>query len=713
MDTAFAGSEFSHEATFTVGEMNDPPIISSIEKQQTIIDYPISIPFQLTDSGGGQIRISVSSSLTSLVMPENIRFTGTNITSDGSNYTIHTTASMPEDITMVIQPVSGQSGDAMLTITVDDSEMFVQESLNLSVLPLFTEDKDIDLPGISKGSVTFGDYDNDGDLDIFITGSSDSDRIAKVYRNTGSTYSKDTAIYLPGVYVSTGAFGDYDQDGDLDILYSGFCCFAKLYRNTNGSFFEDTYFDEFRAGSVAFGDYDNDGDLDIIVSGYTTNTVTKVYQNTGGNFSEDTSINLPGVSSSAIKFGDYDNDADLDILVTGSGIAKVYRNTWGTFSEDTNINLPGISSSSADFGDYDNDGDLDIIISGESDEGRITKIYRNLGGNFSELTATNLTGVDNSSIAFGDYDNDGDLDVLITGNSDIGRIAKVYRNTGVSFIEDTDISFPGVDNSSAAFGDYDNDGDLDILIAGESDNGKIANIYRNNTIISNTLPSSPSQLSSIVTGEKVQLSWSAGSDGQTVSQGLNYNLRIGSSSGACDILSPMSLSLTSGYRQIPSKGQFQNLTTTIFINKVGTYYWSVQAIDTAFAGSSFSEEYSFTIIDTGPTPGNNGLITSSSLNPSASESHFSWSVASDSLSLTNALEYRIYTSNVSYGDHVIAWESFASAQSNWFNHTNTFLITNQDPFKASYFLQLLFVMNLAIKRFMNNYIWRSIMRYPI
>jgi len=151
---------------------NTAPNIIQIENQQTVIDFPISIPFQLTDTEGGDMRISAASSLTALVMPENIRFTGTNITSDGQNYTIHASASMPENITMMVQPVSGQSGTSTITLNIDDSGKMSQVAFEFSVLSQFTEDENISLSGVSNGSVVFGDYDNDGDLDILLTGTS-------------------------------------------------------------------------------------------------------------------------------------------------------------------------------------------------------------------------------------------------------------------------------------------------------------------------------------------------------------------------------------------------------------------------------------------------------------------------------------------------------------------------------------------------------------
>ena len=99
---------------------------------------------------------------------------------------------------------------------------------------------------------------------------------------------------------------------------------------------------------------------------------------------------------------------------------------------------------------------------------RISKIYRNNGDNtFTEQTSIALTGVSISSVAWGDYDNDGDLDILLTGSTDSGNISKIYRNNGDNtFTEQTSIALTGVDNSSVAWGDYDNDGDLDILLTG-------------------------------------------------------------------------------------------------------------------------------------------------------------------------------------------------------------------------------------------------------
>jgi predicted nucleotidyltransferase len=135
------------------------------------------------------------------------------------------------------------------------------------------------------------------------------------------------------------------------------------------------------------------------------------------------------------------------------------------------------------WGDYDNDGDLDILLTGrDSGSTRIAKVYQNTGSGFGEVYAGSLTAVSSSSVAWGDYDNDGDLDILLTGwDTNEIPVAKIYQNTGSGFSEVYAGSLPGVRQGSAVWGDYDNDGDLDILLTGFNDDSSsaIAKIYRN------------------------------------------------------------------------------------------------------------------------------------------------------------------------------------------------------------------------------------------
>ncbi|KPA08772.1 hypothetical protein MHK_011026, partial [Candidatus Magnetomorum sp. HK-1] len=148
---------------------------------------------------------------------------------------------------------------------------------------------------------------------------------------------------------------------------------------------------------------------------------------------------------------------------------------------------------------------------------RISKLYRNNGGSFTENTNANLIGLLNSSASFGDYDNDGDLDILLTGRdaSNTGRI-KIYRNDNGNFTEAYCSNMPDVYFGVASFMDYDNDNDLDIILTGNTGSETIARVYRNTINSANTRPTMPSNLNAVTDQSKVTLSWSAASDAQTL-----------------------------------------------------------------------------------------------------------------------------------------------------------------------------------------------------
>ena len=332
---------------------------------------------------------------------------------------------------------------------------------------------------------------------------------------------------------------------------------------------------------------------------------------------EDINAGLTGVVVCSLAWGDYDNDGDLDLALAGETdfgsmpVSKIYRNDAGAFT-DINAGLTAVNWCSLAWGDYDSDGDLDLALAGSG----VSIIYRNDGGAFVDIGA-GLTGVKWSSLAWGDYDNDGDLDLAVAGYTGTVRLSLIYRNDGGTFT-DINAGLTGVGDCSLAWGDYDNDGDLDLALAGWAGSIRVSKIYRNNGSIFNAAPTAPTGLSATNGSSDVTFSWTAATDPQTPTSGLYYNLRVGTTPGGNEITAGMADS-ASGYRRIPAIGNAQQSTSwTLKGLPGGTNYWSVQAIDTAWAGSMWTTENSFSVnqspqIQSGPVatpnPTTNGSTT--------------------------------------------------------------------------------------------------------
>ena len=467
------------------------------------------------------------------------------------------------------------------------------------------------LTGTQWSAGQWGDYDNDGDLDILMAGLTDINTLARttvLYRNTNGSFSS-VAISLPAIANGSVDWGDYDNDGDIDILITGndnVTYVSRIYRNDNGNFVDiGAGLEGVINGSGIWGDYDNDGDLDIILTGSSVplGRISKIYRNDGGGVFTDVGISFVGGGVNVPPmWGDFDTDGDLDLLLAGldssdNYVTRIYRNDSGTFI-NINATLKGIDVGSVAWGDYDSDGDLDILISGDSNIIAPEKIYRNDNGIFVDIGA-GLTPIGQGLSAWGDFDNDGDLDILQTGGrGGIGSpLTKVYRNDSGNFVE-IGASLTGVMNSAVAWGDYDNDGDLDIFLSGwtGSPNVFVTQVWKNNIGTANTVPSSPTGLAAVPSADSVNFGWSKSIDLQTTQNALTYNLRVGTSLSGVQRVAAMA-NLFNGYRKIAEVGNIGHGNSwTLKGLPEGDYYWNVQAIDNAFVGSSFATEQMFSIV---------------------------------------------------------------------------------------------------------------------
>jgi hypothetical protein len=356
-------------------------------------------------------------------------------------------------------------------------------------------------------SVTLHDYDGDGDADAQLIGLF----ISRLYENSGESFTAQAPT--GGIGTSQGLFFDIDNDDDQDQFMAGFNAISgsQFLLNTGGGNFSDitdsSGIRDLRAFTTAALDYDGDGWVDF-VSGANPRLSAKrpsgvsLMRNNGDNTFTDITAKTCLDPATRLRNGqilvfDFDDDADSDLLfVSIFGITLHQNNGDGTYSDITvkagltpfRRNEEGCAATTARarrptcdsgtsmggaVGDYDNDGDIDIFLTGRRED-PVSTLYRNDGdGGFIDVTAESgdLAVDDIGGIhwgnAFFDYDNDGDLDLYVTSEN-VTEIDtnSLYENAGDgTFTRVTDLAFPrdtGPSGAAAAIGDYNNDGALDI-----------------------------------------------------------------------------------------------------------------------------------------------------------------------------------------------------------------------------------------------------------
>lgn len=506
--------------------------------------------------------------------------------------------------------------------------------------------------------VSFVDIDGDGDLDILISGESGPDRKLQLFKNDGAgNYTASASPFKP-VTRSTFDWDDINGDGKIDLIMSGFPAagiFDSVYTSDGaGNFTRATSIGLPQLSpSTGFADLNNDGFLDIYVFGNKFDGKPKIFFNDKvGGFTESAQFDAFNFVDPDVTEVDFDNDGDIDLFVNagfedgvGSRFSKMFVNTNGVFNV---MSLTGIipkGNGSAVWGDFDSDGDLDLLLNGDGylgsgeDNDGVYRLYRNNGGGaFAEATTfqsyrQNSTG---DGGRFFDWDNDGDLDIVVTGyNSTISRQATdIYINTaGVFTPYAFNASIPGVSESSIEVGDIDNDSDLDLVVTGFSNhdfagtgapNANVSMVVVNPATLVNIAPTPPINLSVSGGAAGLTFTWLPGTDLTTPITALTYNLFIVNNAGKT-FYYPVA-DTTTGRLLVPRMGNVQlNKSWKITGLPPGTYRWGVQSVDNSFRGSTFATS-DFTINADGSLPVH---LTSFTVVAEGSRTKISWSTASE------------------------------------------------------------------------------------
>ncbi|HTZ47115.1 MAG TPA: CRTAC1 family protein [Verrucomicrobiae bacterium] len=391
--------------------------------------------------------------------------------------------------------------------------------------------------------VCVSDYDGDGWQDIYFVNARDRyDRGIKVqnalYHNNGDGRFSDVTdkAGVPGTGFGLGCvWGDYDNDGHPDLFVTQYGRNVLYHNNGDGTFTDVTdkagvagldFGTYFHSGAVFF-DYDRDGKLDLYVGSYVAfppdaqrycklggvvsscppsaypGSPSILYHNNGDgtftNVTKKTGMYQPNGKNLAVGVGDYDNDGWPDLFVANDGIsAYLYHNEHnGTFKEEGSMSGMAFTSAGLtmaamciSLGDYNNDGWLDLYIS--DFQGSSDHLWKNDGqGNFDEVSdGAGLTVPTRNVLSFGggffDYDNDGWLDLFIANGHVYPEIEQIlpevhYKQINSLFHNDGHGKFIDVTKTAGegftvphigrgvAFADFDNDGFMDIVVANNND----------------------------------------------------------------------------------------------------------------------------------------------------------------------------------------------------------------------------------------------------
>lgn len=456
------------------------------------------------------------------------------------------------------------------------------------------------LPEGSNSLVLAADVDLDGYPDLFMSGETVSDEFVGIYRNMGDSSFFDLGVSIPYLNDATACFSDLNNDGYADLLYAGIDAslvyqFYIYINQQNNTFISlPNSIPGIRYGDIQCRDMNHDGWQDILILGYSSGgNISQLFKNNGNLTFSQVDFPFVGLRSGGIIIADFDKNSYPDIIYTGLhsslAIETYYYQNFGEM-QFTNISngLSAAQLGNIEVCDVDNDGFMDVAHFGkDAANNHITKIFKNNNG-LSFTLLDDLEGIRKGALQAADFNNDGYSDIILTGSnaSDTYRTLLYTNNVGAGFALETD-TITGLGYSDALWFDFNLDNKNDMLICGTTLSESKSLLLASNIVTANQNPSALSGLTSVVNSDTVVLSWNKGTDNETNGNGLTYDLYLENNTTTAINFRPFA-DLTSGKRNALNYGALS--VNSVQLNGIpeGKYWWSVQSVDAAFAGSPFA-----------------------------------------------------------------------------------------------------------------------------
>jgi len=414
--------------------------------------------------------------------------------------TIHTSYRRASLATLAILCVLAAPGRI-----VSQEQFFVDETAER--LPSY-EDESID--------ADFGDVNADGILDLIISntvmGIPDISNLLLINLGEGFFGDSSEAKWpIIALEANHSTLLDIEGDHDYDIYVSNALDRDYLFVNDGAGNFSDgsgriPLDDDSRSTNAVYGDVDADMDVDFVISEFNWQFNYLFINNGTGRFTRIPPSGFPSGQDSSpdAAFGDVDGDFDLDVLFANDGARTVLLlgGAGRSFTNETELRMPDINqvSTSASFADIDNDGDLDIFVTNGFLDSMNRLLINNGSGFFVDESALRIPTISDISLghAFGDIDNDNDLDIIVANDAyqGAGYTNRVLVNNGSGYYSDeTQLRLPdsSLASNHAVLGDIDNDYDLDLIIVNSGDYpyGEQNRIFINNSTPDSFPPTIP------------------------------------------------------------------------------------------------------------------------------------------------------------------------------------------------------------------------------